>query len=363
MKARPDQPANEIAIAGRAIGAGHPPYLIAEMSANHNGDLERARAIMTAAAQAGADAVKLQTYTADTITIDHDGPGFRIEEGLWAGRTLHELYEEAHTPWDWHPALFEHGRALGLAVFSSPFDPSAIDLLESLDAPAYKVASFEIVDLPLIERIAETGKPMILSTGMASEDEINDAVAAARSGGCATPVLLHCVSGYPTPVEEADLRTIPDMAQRFGTTVGLSDHTIGTAVAVAAVTLGAVVIEKHLTLARADGGPDSAFSLEPDEFAQLVENCRAAWQALGKAGYGLRQSEKDNRLFRRSLYAVRDIAAGQPVVADAVRSIRPGHGLAPKHLAAVLGRRAKQDIARGTPLDWSLLEDGPEADR
>lgn len=359
---QPTEP-GEIVVAGRAIGAAHPPYLIAEISANHNGELDRARAIMTAAAEAGADAVKLQTYTADTITIDHDGPGFRIEEGLWAGRTLHELYQEAHTPWDWHPALFEHGRNLGVAVFSSPFDPTAVDFLEDLGTPAYKVASFEIVDLPLIKRIAATGKPMIMSTGMASEEEISEAVEAARAGGCSAPVLLHCVSGYPTPVEEADLRTIPDMARRFGTTVGLSDHTLSTAVPVAAVALGAVIVEKHLTFSRADGGPDSAFSLEPNEFGELVGSCRAAWQALGEVGYGLRASEKDNRVFRRSLYTVCDIAAGQLIVASAVRSIRPGYGLAPKHISEILGRRAKRYIARGTPLDWSLLEDAPEADQ
>ncbi|MCW5752799.1 MAG: pseudaminic acid synthase [Alphaproteobacteria bacterium] len=345
----------DFAIAGRTIGAGAPPYIIAEMSANHNGEIERAFRLMEAAREAGADAVKLQTYTADTITIAHDGPGFRIEGGLWHGRTLHDLYQEAATPWEWHAELFEHGRKIGITVFSSPFDPTAIDLLEQLGAPAYKIASFEIVDLPLIARAAATGKPLIISTGMAGLGEIGEAVAAARAGGARDIALLHCTSGYPTPPEESNLRTIPHLADAFDLAVGLSDHTLGTAVPVAAVALGAVIVEKHFTLKRADGGPDSAFSLEPEELATLVETCRTAWSALGAIDYGLTPSEAGNRQFRRSLYAVRQIRAGEPITQENVRSIRPGFGLPPKHLPDIIGRRAARDIAYGTPLAWELL--------
>ncbi|HZF33942.1 MAG TPA: pseudaminic acid synthase, partial [Candidatus Angelobacter sp.] len=316
-------------------------------------------ALLEAAKKAGADAVKLQTYTADTITIDHDGPGFRIEGGLWDGRTLHELYQEAHTPWDWHPQLFAKARELGIAIFSSPFDPTAIDFLEKLDAPAFKIASFEIVDLPLIQRAAKTGKPLIISTGIASLGEIAEAVEAARVAGCREIALLHCTSGYPTPPEESNLRTLPHLAEAFGVVAGLSDHTPGTAVPVAAVALGANLIEKHFTLRRADGGPDAAFSLEPEELAELVANCRTAWTALGKISYELEASEKGNKAFRRSLYATQDIPAGGRFTAENVRSVRPGFGLPPKHLPEVLGRRAGRAIARGTPLSWSLLE--PEA--
>jgi pseudaminic acid synthase len=347
---------SEITIAGRRIGPGHPPYVIAEMSGNHNGDINRAIALLEAAKKAGADAVKLQTYTADTITIDHDGPEFRIEGGLWDGETLYKLYEKAHTPWVWHPALFDRARALGLTIFSSPFDFTAIDFLEKLNAPAYKIASFEIVDLPLIQRAAKTGKPLIMSTGIASLGEIGEAVETARAAGCREIALLHCTSGYPTPPEESNLRTIPHLAEAFGAVAGLSDHTPGTAVPVAAVALGASVIEKHFTLRRADGGPDSAFSLEPEELTDLVVNCRTAWTALGKVNYELEASEKGSKIFRRSLYAVKDIPAGATLTADNVRSIRPGHGLPPKHLPDVLGRRAGRAIARGTPLAWSLLE-------
>jgi len=345
-----------ISIAGRAIGTGQPPYVIAEMSGNHNGDIGRALAIIDAAKAAGADAVKLQTYTADTITIDHDGPGFRIEGGLWNGRTLHELYEEAHTPWDWHARLFERGRALGIIVFSSPFDATAVDFLEGLGCPAYKIASFEIVDLPLIERAAATGKPLIISTGIARLDEIGEAVAAARGAGAGGIALLHCVSGYPTPIEEANLMTIPDLRDAFDTVVGLSDHTPGTVVAASAVALGAALVEKHFTLSRADGGVDSAFSLEPRELEELCRSCRAAWQAMGEASYDLKPSEKGNKIFRRSLYVVEDVAKGQPFTGRNLRSIRPGFGLAPKHLQHVLGKRASRDIARGTPMAWDLVD-------
>lgn len=347
---------SDIRIAGRRIGPGHPPYVIAEMSGNHNGDIGRAFALIEAAAAAGADAVKLQTYTADTITLDHDGPEFVIQGGLWNGRRLHELYQEAHTPWDWHEKLFAKARESGIAIFSSPFDPTAIELLEGLGAPAYKIASFEIVDLPLIRLAARTGKPLIISTGMAIPAEMEEAVAAARAAGARQIVLLHCVSGYPTPPGESNLMTIPDMAARFGVPIGLSDHTMGTAVPAAAVALGAVLIEKHFTLRRADGGPDSAFSLEPDELAELVRNCRIAWEARGIVDYDLNPSEAGARAHRRSLYAVADIAAGEVLTVANIRSIRPGLGLAPKHLDVVLGRRAKTAIARGTPLSWELLE-------
>lgn len=345
-----------IAIAGRRVGSGHPPYVIAELSANHNGDIERAFAIMDAAKRAGADAIKLQTYTADTITIDHDGPGFRIEDGLWRGRTLHELYREAQMPWEWHEPLFRRGRELGLAVFSSVFDETAVDLLQRLDAPAYKIASFEAIDLPLIERAARTGKPLIISTGMANPLEIGEAVAAARAGGCTELALLYCVSGYPTPASEANLRTMCDLAHRFGAVTGLSDHTLGIGVAVAAVTLGAAIVEKHVTLRRAEGGPDSAFSLEPEELAALTAACRDAHAALGEVRYGNKASEKTSLLHRRSVYAVSDIAAGEAFTAENIRSIRPGFGLPPKHLPKLIGRTATRAIPRGTPLAWDLVK-------
>jgi len=343
-------------IAARKIGPDQPPYVIAELSGNHNGDIRRALRLIEAAKSAGADAVKLQTYTADTITIDHNGPGFTIKGGLWDGRKLHELYREAHTPWDWHPALFEHARKVGITCFSSPFDPSAIDFLETLGAPAYKIASFEIVDTPLIRHAAKTGKPLIISTGMAEKSEIDEATRAARESGKGGFALLHCISAYPAPADEANLARIPALAARYDCPIGLSDHTLGTEVAVAAVALGAAIIEKHLTLARADGGPDAAFSLEPDELQLLVKGARIAHAAIGRADAERVESEKPNMLFRRSLYAVKDVAAGETLTADNVRSIRPGYGLAPKYLPEILGKRARREIKRGTPMSLDLVE-------
>jgi N-acetylneuraminate synthase len=348
----------QVQIAGRTIGGDAPPFVIAELSGNHNGDLQRAMRLIEAAADAGADAVKLQTYTADTITIDHDGPEFLIRGGLWDGRRLYDLYQEACTPWEWHEALFARGRELGMVVLSSPFDTTAIDFLETLDAPAYKIASFEIIDTPLIRHAAATGKPLIISTGMARRDEIADAVAATRETGDAGLVLLHCTSGYPTPPEDSNLRTIPDLARSFDVVTGLSDHTPGIAVSMAAIALGAAVIEKHVTLARADGGPDAAFSLEPDELKALVDGCRQAHAALGGVRGDPSPSEAGNLVLRRSLYAVADIGAGETFTGDNVRSIRPGHGLAPKLLPDLLGRRAATAIKRGTALKPEHIMDG-----
>lgn len=347
---------SQFSIDGKLIGEGYAPYVIAEMSGNHNGDIERAYALIEAAKAAGADAVKLQTYTADTITIDHNSAEFTIRGGLWDGRRLHELYREAHTPWEWHEALFGRAREIGITIFSTPFDFSAVDFLEELGAPAYKIASFELIDLPLIRKVAATGKPLIMSTGMANTDEIAEAVAAARSTGNEQIVLLHCVSAYPARPEESNLKTIPDIAARFGVAAGLSDHTMGIEVPLAAIALGAVVIEKHFTLARADGGPDAAFSLEPSELASLCSGCRTAWQALGTASYDRTAGEAENVIFRRSLYVVRDIAAGTPFTSDNLRSIRPGYGLSPKHYDELLGRRATRDLARGTALAWDMVD-------
>jgi N-acetylneuraminate synthase len=345
-------------IAGRSIGLGHPPYVIAEMSGNHNGDIERAFALLDAAKASGADAVKMQTYTADTITIPCDDERFVIRGGLWDGRTLHDLYTEAHTPWEWHAPLFQRARDLGLTIFSSPFDHTAVDLLEGLDAPAYKIASFELVDLPLIKRVARTGKPMIMSTGMANLGEIAEAVAAARGEGAENIVLLHCVSGYPSPAREANLRTIPHMAEAFGVSTGLSDHTLGIGVSVAAVALGASVIEKHFTLRRADGGPDCAFSLEPEELSDLVRECRVAWEAKGGVTYQAMGSEAGNISLRRSLFVVAPIRQGECLTSDNIRSIRPGHGLAPKYYDQVIGYCARRDLPMGTPLSMDLIEPG-----
>lgn len=343
-------------IAGRAIGAGNSPYVIAELSGNHNGDIARAFKLIDAAKVAGCDAVKLQTYTADTITIDHDGPDFLIKGGPWDGRRLYDLYNEAHTPWSWHRQIFDYAKKVSIACFSSPFDETAIDFLETLGAPAYKIASFEVIDTPLIRRAAQTGKPLIISTGMAALDEIDEAVAAAKAAGAGGVTLLHCISAYPAPAEEANLMRIRALAERYRIPIGLSDHTLGSEVSIAAVALGAAVIEKHITLARADGGPDAAFSLEPAEFKLLVDGVRTAHLALGRADYGRTKSEAPNASFRRSLYAVKDIAKDEVLTAENIRSIRPGYGLAPKHFDEVLGRRTKREVKRGTPLSWDLLD-------
>lgn len=344
-----------VTIADRKIGAGEPPYVVAELSGNHNGDIGRALALIDAAKAAGADAVKLQTYTADTITIDHDGPEFLVHGGPWDGRRLYELYQEAHTPWDWHPRLFEHARSIGIEIFSSPFDPTAVELLESLGAPAFKIASFELIDIPLIETCARTGKPLIMSTGLASAQEISEAVEAAKRAGDGGVILLHCTSAYPAPAADMNLRTLEHLARRHGVAVGLSDHTLGVTVSVAAVALGACFIEKHVTLSRAEGGVDSHFSLEPHELERLVKECREAWEALGVVRDEEAPSEAASRDHRRSLYVVADIAKGDLLTTANVRSIRPGHGLPPKHLPDVLNRRAGRDLVRGSPLDWSML--------
>lgn len=344
-----------ISIAERQVGKDYPPYVIAEMSANHNGRLETALKIIEEAKKAGADAIKLQTYTADTITLNCDSEEFQIHGGLWDGKTLYQLYQEAHMPWEWHQPLFEHARKLGITIFSSPFDSTAVDLLEDLDAPAYKIASFEAVDLPLIKYAASTGKPMIISTGMADAEEIQEAIDAAREGGCKELAILHCVSGYPAPAEDYNLRTIPDMMQRFGLVTGLSDHTLDNTTAIASVVLGACIIEKHFTLDRNGGGPDDSFSLEPTELAALCRDSKTAWAALGRVDYGRKSSEQGNVKFRRSLYFVKDLQAGERITPDAVRSVRPGFGLSPKYQEMVLGCTVVKAVAAGTPVTRELL--------
>lgn len=344
-------------INGRAIGPEHPPYIIAELSANHNGVLARALETIDAAVRCGADAIKLQTYTADTMTIDCDRPEFIVKGGLWDGYKLYDLYKWAQTPFAWHQAMFEHARMRGITVFSTPFDESAVDLLESLDAPAYKVASFEVTDLPLIRYVASTGKPMIMSTGMASEIEIEEAVTTVREAGCKNLVLLHCISSYPAPMDQANLLQMTELTRRFGTISGLSDHTLGTTASIAAVALGACVIEKHFTLSRADKGPDSEFSIEPVELARLCQDTRDVWSALGRVGYERQLAEEGSKVFRRSVYFVRDVAAGAVVKADDIRRIRPGMGLAPKHFGALIGKRLKVNITRGTATSWDLFDE------
>lgn len=344
-----------VTIAGRKIGPGEPPYIICELSGNHNGSLDRALKLIEAAAATGCDAIKIQTYTPDTITINCDGPGFVIDGGLWTGRTLYDLYKEAHTPFEWHEAMFAKAASCGVTMLSTPFDHTAVDLLESLEAPAYKIASFEIVDLQLIARTASTGKPLIISTGLANLSEIAAAVRTARENGCSEIVLLHCISSYPAPTEQSNIRTIPHLAEAFGVVSGLSDHTLGTATSVASIALGGSVIEKHFTLARADGGPDAAFSLEPEEFRRLCRDCHDAWLSLGEVGYDLKSAEKNSIVFRRSLYAVAPIAKGNIFTSSNVRSIRPGYGLSPAALPDILGRTARRDIGYGEPLAWELI--------
>jgi pseudaminic acid synthase len=343
-----------INIGGREISQGHKPFIIAEMSGNHNQSLERALAIVDAAADAGADAIKLQTYTADTMTI----PGaFTIEDqnSLWKGRELYDLYKEAYTPWEWHRPIFERAKERGMVAFSSPFDETAVSFLEELGAPAYKIASFENTDLPLIRRVAATGKPVIISTGAATVSELDEAVRVLRASGCQQFIMLKCTSTYPATPANTNLRTIPHMRELFGVQVGLSDHTMGVGAAVAAVALGATVIEKHFTLSRADGGVDSAFSLEPTELQTLVVESERAWQSLGHVQYGVQRAEEKSRLFKRSVYVAKDIKAGEAFTKENIRVIRPGLGLAPKYYEELLGKPVKQDLKAGTPLNWDLV--------
>ena len=346
---------SKIEIAGRPIGAEFSPYVIAELSANHNGNLQTALRIIEEVKKSGADAVKLQTYKPETITLNSDTEDFKIQGGIWDSRTLFELYQEAHMPWEWHKPLFEHAKKLGITIFSSPFDSTAIDFLEDLNAPAYKIASFEVVDLPLIKLAASTGKPLIISTGIANIEEIQDAVSAAREGGCKELAILHCVSGYPAPAEDYNLKTITDMIDRFGLVTGLSDHTLDNITAITSVALGVSIIEKHVTLDRKGGGPDDSFSLEPAEFTALCQGIKTAWLALGNVDYGLKSSEQGNIQFRRSLYFTKNISAGEIITKEMVKSVRPGYGLPPKYLLSVLGRKASKDIDKYMPVKWDLL--------
>lgn len=347
----------KISICGRDIGVDYSPYIIAELSANHNGRLETALRIIEEAKSAGADAIKLQTYTADTITLNSEAEEFQIRGGLWDGKSLYQLYQEAHMPWEWHKPLFEHAHKLGITIFSSPFDNTAVDLLESLNAPAYKIASFEAVDLPLIKYVASTGKPMIISTGMADAEEIAEAIEAAREGGCKELAILHCVSGYPAPAEDYNLRTIPDLIDRHGLVTGLSDHTLDNTTAITSVAMGASIIEKHFTLDRAGGGPDDSFSLEPQELAALCRDVKTAWQALGQVDYGRKSSELGSVKFRRSLYFVKDLRAGEVITADSIRSVRPGFGIAPKYFDSLVGKKVMVDVFGNTPVLHGMISE------
>ena len=342
-------------INGRKIGKGHPPYIIAELSANHNGSLERAFETIKAAHESGAHAIKIQTYTADTMTIDCDREDFMIHGGLWDGYKLYDLYKWAETPFEWHKEIFDYAANLGITIFSTPFDESAVDLLESLDTPAYKIASFEATDLPLIRYVASKGKPVIMSTGMCSESEISEAVATAREAGCENLVLLHCISSYPAPMDQANLLQMPRLTKRFGTIPGLSDHTLGTTASVAAVVLGACVIEKHFTLSRNDKGPDSEFSIEPDELKRLCQDTFDAWSALGKPGFERQKAEEGNKHFRRSVYFIKDMKAGDIITPAHIRRIRPGFGLPPKYFDQLIGKRVNKDVDRGTATAWELI--------
>lgn len=348
----------EIKIEGRVIGPNSKPYIIAELSANHNGSIDRAFETIEMAKRAGADAIKLQTYTPDTMTIDCDKPDFQVEGGLWDGYKLYDLYQWAHTPFEWHKAMFEKAREVGITVFSTPFDETAVDLLEELDAPAYKIASFELTDLPLIKRVAQTGKPMIMSTGMANYQEISEAVSTARDNGCQELVVLHCISGYPSPVDQANLATIPDIAKEFDCVVGLSDHTLGTAVSVASIVMGASLIEKHVTLSREDKGPDSEFSLEPDELKTLCLDTESAWKAVGKAGYERKPVEEASMKFRRSIYFVKPLKAGERISSEHIRRVRPGYGLPPKYFDELIGKAVKVDVEFGDATSWEIIERG-----
>lgn len=344
-------------INGRKIGFEHPPYIIAELSANHNGDIQRALETIKSAYESGADAIKIQTYTADTMTINSDRPEFKITGGLWDGYTLYDLYKWAETPFEWHKEIFDYATSLGITIFSTPFDETAVDLLESLDTPAYKIASFEATDLPLIRYVAKTGKPMIMSTGMCSEQEIEEAVTAAKEAGCKDLILLHCISSYPAPMEQANLAQMPELAKRFNSLPGLSDHTLGTTVSVAAVALGACVIEKHFTLSREDKGPDSEFSIEPTELKRLCQNAYDAWSAIGKPSYARQQAEEGNKHFRRSIYFINDLPAGSIITEADIRRIRPGFGLAPKYFDEIVGRKLKVSVTHGTPTSWELFDE------
>jgi pseudaminic acid synthase len=346
-----------IHIATRKIGLSHPPFIIAEMSGNHNQSLDRALAIVEAAAKAGSHALKLQTYTADTMTLDVAEKGFFINDpdSLWKGQSLYDLYKEAHTPWEWHKPIFDRARKLGLIVFSTPFDETAVDFLEELDVPCYKIASFENADLPLIKKTAATGKPMIISTGMATIAELDETVRTVMKNGCNDIILLKCTSTYPATPENTNIRTIPHMRELFNCEAGLSDHTLGTGASIASIAMGATVIEKHFTLSRADGGVDAAFSLEPQEMKSLVEETRRAWQAMGKIKYGPTEAEKKSMGFRRSLYIIRDMKDGDVLTKENLRSIRPGRGLVPRYYDVLLGKKVAGDIKRGTPVNWDLI--------
>jgi len=332
------------------ISVNHPPYIIAELSANHNGSIETAKKIIKAAKEAKASAVKLQTYKPETITLKSSDPEFLIKGGLWDGKSLYELYQEAHMPWDWHKELFDYAKEIGITIFSSPFDNTAVDLLEELNAPAYKIASFEAIDLPLIEYVAKTGKPIIISTGMANADEIEEAINAAKGAGCRELAILHCVSGYPAPPEDYNLNTIIELRRKFGLVTGLSDHTLDNSTAIASIALGASIVEKHFTLNRKGGGPDDSFSLEPKEMTNLCHGAKVAWSALGKIDFSRKPSEKANIQFRRSLYFVKDLQSGDIISEDAVRSVRPGFGLPPKFLKHVIGQKLKMNITKNSPV-------------
>jgi pseudaminic acid synthase len=346
----------QIKIDGRDIGAGHPPYIIAEMSGNHNGSIENAFKIIDAAKQSGADAVKIQTYTPDTITLDSNKPDFLIEEGLWSGLTLYDLYKSAFTPWEWHKDLFEYARKMQITMFSSPFDNTAVDLLEDLNVPAYKIASFEAIDTPLIEYVASTKKPMIISTGLANEDEIQQAIDAARAGGCEELAILHCVSGYPAPSDNYNLKTVSNMIERYGCVTGLSDHTLNNNTAIASIALGGCIIEKHFTCDRSAGGPDDSFSMEPSDLLHLVNSAKEVFSALGEVDYGLKSSEVGNIKFRRSLYFLKDLPENHVIINEDIRSVRPGYGISPSYFKKIIGKKLKRAIEKHAPVRFDDFE-------